>query len=59
MRSECTFFSHCPERYLVLQGSKGTWWLAFLGAAETFLFEGLISGRGVGEMAGAAAALGG
>lgn len=30
-----------------------------MGAAETFLFEGLISGRGVGEMAGAAAALGG
>lgn len=30
-----------------------------MGVAETFLFKGLISGRGVSEMAGAAAALGG
>lgn len=59
MRSEWTFFSHCPQRHLALQGSKGTWELVLLGVAAIFPFKGLISGRGVGEMAGAAAAVGG
>lgn len=50
-------FQPLLRRLLVLQGSKGTWELGLSGMADTFLFKELKGGRGVGEMAGAAAAL--
>lgn len=40
-------FQPLPRRLLVLQGSKGTWGLGLSGVADTFLFEELISGRGM------------
>lgn len=55
---ERTLFSHCSERLLVLQGGWACRGEALLEVAEAFLFWELIGGRGMAEMAEAAAALG-
>lgn len=40
-------FQPLSRRLLILQGCKGTWGLGLSGVSDTFLFEELISGRGM------------